>query len=91
MCGCFSTSAVMTRPSVSSDWLMLTHSRARSFFAGLSEPAFEMFSDPARSTRFSFPIFTSSSPFWEFSLMCTTIVNTVCERLETDAIEISEH
>lgn len=81
ICGCLSTSAVITLPSVNRLWLILTHSRARSFFAGLSEPALLMFSEPARSTRFSLPIFISSSPSGLFSFMWTTMVKTVWERL----------
>lgn len=46
MWGLFSTRAVMTRPSVSSDWLMFPASRARLSTA----PERPMFSLPARST-----------------------------------------
>ena len=39
------------------------------------------FSLPARSTRLSFPVLSSSSPSTVFSFMCTVTEKTVCERL----------
>ncbi|RUS22532.1 hypothetical protein BC937DRAFT_88563 [Endogone sp. FLAS-F59071] len=59
--------ALITLPSVSNDWLIILASRARSF----SAPERPIFSDPARSTRFSLPTLRSSSPSGVASLMCT--------------------
>ena len=66
----------MTRPSVSSDWLMLPASRARASLA----PERPTDSLPARSTRFSLPTLMTSSPVSLSSRMWIVSVNTQCER-----------
>jgi hypothetical protein len=77
MCGRWSTRAVITRPRVSSDWLMLPASRARASFAPL-RPTLSL---PARSTRFSFPILMTSSPASLISREWMVRVKTQCDRL----------
>lgn len=42
----------------------------------------EIFSEPARSTRYSLPILMTSSPSGVISRMCTVTQKTPCERLE---------
>lgn len=72
-----STSALITRPRVRSDWLIMPASLARLS----SAPERPMFSDPARSTRLNFPTLSRSSPVGDDSLMCTVIEKTECDRL----------
>nr|GMD14177.1 hypothetical protein BC937DRAFT_88563 [Ipomoea batatas] len=60
-----STKAFMTRPSVSKLLLISPASLALPSLA----PERDMFSDPARSTRFSFPHLIISSPSGVHSLM----------------------
>ena len=64
MCTDLSTSAVMTRPSATSDVLIAPASFARLSLA----PDREMFSLPAKSTRFSLPVRTNSSPSGDTSV-----------------------
>jgi hypothetical protein len=45
-------------------------------------PEREMFSDPAKSTRLSFPTFTTSSPSGVVSFMWMVTLKTECERDE---------
>lgn len=45
-------------------------------------PERDIFSEPARSTKFSLPHFISSSPSGVASLMWIVIENSECERLE---------
>lgn len=45
-------------------------------------PDREMFSDPAKSTKLSFPHLMSSSPSGVDSLMCMVMENKECDRLE---------
>lgn len=77
MWGVLSTSELMTLPSVSRLRLMLAASRARMF----SEPAFRLFSDPARSTKFNFPVLITASPFSVCLVVCTLSVKIQWERL----------
>lgn len=44
-------------------------------------PERDMFSDPARSTKFSLPHLISSSPSGVASLMCIVMENKECDRL----------
>src|SRR3569833_1666072 len=67
----------MTRPSVSRLLLLCFASAARLF----SATDLWMISLPARSTRFSFPALTKSSPFSRVRLTCTVMVKTVWLRL----------
>mmetsp|Transcript_19164 Transcript_19164/g.43303 ORF Transcript_19164/g.43303 Transcript_19164/m.43303 type:complete len:223 (-) Transcript_19164:266-934(-) len=76
MCPWWSTSAVMTLPSVSRDWLMDPASRRRSFLA----PERPTHSEPARSTRFSCPWRITSSPSTLHSLIMIFIVKIEWER-----------
>lgn len=80
-----STSALITRPSVKSDWLIMPASLALSFTA----PDLPMFSDPAKSTRLSFPILITSSPSGVTSLICTVIEKMQCERDEVSFILVA--
>jgi len=66
----------MTRPRVRRDWLIMPASLARLSAA----PDRPILSEPAKSTRFSLPTRSISSPS-VVSLICTVIVKTVCERL----------
>jgi hypothetical protein len=75
----------MTRPSVSSDWLMLPASRARASLA----PDRPTDSEPARSTRLSLPMRSTSSPSAVVSLVCIVSVNTQCEREDAAFISVS--
>lgn len=45
-------------------------------------PERDMFSEPARSTKFSLPHLISSSPSGVASLMCIVIENRECDRLK---------
>ena len=74
------TRAAMTRPRVSSDLLISPASRDR--ISDLFAPERPTFSDPARSTRFSFPTTARSSPSSLVVLARTVSVKTECERLE---------
>lgn len=45
-------------------------------------PEREMFSDPAKSTKFSLPHFISSSPSGVASLICIVMEKSECDRLK---------
>ena len=61
-CASLSTKAVTTRPSVSKLLLISPASRLRAVAPRSATPLFPTFSEPARSTRFSFPSLIRSSP-----------------------------
>ena len=75
-CAWWSVSDVMTRPSVSSDWLIMP----ASFFLSSFAPLRPMFSLPARSTRLSVPRLMRSSPSAEVSRIMMLMVKMECER-----------
>mmetsp|Transcript_23940 Transcript_23940/g.69111 ORF Transcript_23940/g.69111 Transcript_23940/m.69111 type:complete len:205 (+) Transcript_23940:455-1069(+) len=83
-----SRSEEMTRPRVSRLWLIERRSRSSSSWPGLAcpgsspagAPPFFAHSLPARSTRCSFPVF-SSSPTETLRRQRTFIVKMLCERL----------
>lgn len=68
----------MTLPRVNKLWLIMPASLARLFSAPLRPIA----SDPARSTKLSFPTLSRSSPpCTEDSLICTVSEKIECDRL----------
>eukprot|EP00962_Isochrysis_galbana_P041996 scaffold15586_cov100-Isochrysis_galbana.AAC.4 len=77
----------MTRPSVSSDWLMFLRSRSRASLA--PEPADLAHSEPARSTRCSLPMHSIVHPSDVNSCVVTVSVKTQCERDECLFILVS--
>lgn len=73
----FSVKAVMTRPNVKSDVLI----QPASLFRSLVAPDLPTFSEPAKSTRFSFPIFKREEPSKEESRVWIVMVKIQWDRL----------
>lgn len=78
MCGALSLIAVMTRPRATSDWLFTPASRA----CCRTAPEMPIFSLPARSTRFNFPILIWIFPPFSLSSVSTEMVKMEWERLD---------
>ena len=90
-----SRSVEITRPSVSSDWLMLRRSASRDLCARSvlpavgSRPAVRAHSEPARSTRCSLPLHSIEPPSEVTRVEATVSVKTQCERLEVLFMRVS--